>query len=137
MGCGESNIPSSRLLFDTTQQPVLHHVYNEHAFPTFLSMTQNSACVKRSSACVDIHVWVGLEMTSIIYCVGSQLDSCSIINETIEMLTPGCPLGEVPEFKRYLEESLSAMRDQYKSNSLVNQHIGHLYFRSHWCESIC
>ncbi|KAI4804128.1 hypothetical protein KUCAC02_025769 [Chaenocephalus aceratus] len=102
-----------------------------------ISMTQNSACVKRSSACVDIHVWVGLEMTSIIYCVGSQLDSCSIINETIEMLTPGCPLGEVPEFKRYLEESLSAMRDQYKSNSLVNQHIGHLYFRSHWCESIC
>lgn len=57
-------------------------------------------CVQYTSACVDRCVWVGLEMTSIIYCVGSQLDSCSIINWTIEVLTPRCPLGDVPVFKQ-------------------------------------
>lgn len=57
--------------------------------------------VQRSSACVDMCVWVGLAMTSIIYCVGSQLGSCSIIKGTIETLTLRYPVGEVPEFKHF------------------------------------
>ena len=83
---------------------MLHHTYNYPAFPTVFSTCHTSVtCVQRSSACVDMCVWVGLEMTSILYCVGSQLDSCSIINGTIEILTLCCPVGEVPEFKRLAE----------------------------------
>lgn len=60
-----------------------------------------------------MYVWVGLEMTSILYCVGSQLDSCSIINGTIEILTLRCPVAEVPEFKRLAEGVTDCI---YKTN---------------------
>lgn len=66
---------------------------------------RTTTCVQRSSARVDMCVWVGLEMTNVIFCVGSQLGSCSIINQTIETLTLSCPLGEVPDSS--LEESLT------------------------------
>ncbi len=77
------------------------HTHTHPRLNCFSACHTTRTCVLRSSVCVDMCVWVGLEMTSIIYCVGSQLGSCSIINGTVEILTLRYPVGEEHEFKPF------------------------------------
>lgn len=80
--------------------PLLYSAFVRRVASVTLKWPHNNNL--RPSACVDI-VRVGLEMTSIIYCVVSQLGSCSIINWTTETPTLRCLAGEVPQFKHLTE----------------------------------
>lgn len=73
------------LLFIKIQQGdhVLHHIFND---PPACSVSQHATQQRPVSD-------AGLELTSIMYCVASQLGFCSIINRTIEILTLRRPVG--------------------------------------------